>query len=383
MNEAGRHLPHTRTSPQDGGPPVPGERAGQTRSVGQQAATRWDSQRLDVTDHSALPGLARLSNLVRSVKTPEFQGVTFHEVLAKSALNHVPATARMLPGEWTINPYRGCTHACQYCFARNTHTRLELNIGEDFDREIIVKTNIAEVLREELRRKRKLPPRVAFGTNTDVYQRAEGRYQLMPGIIDALAAAKVPFSILTKGTLIRRDLGRLVRASQSVNVNLGLSISILDEQLQQSVEPGTATTAARLATVTAIREAGLDCTVFMSPILPLMTDSPAQLHELVRAVTQAGATSVLYTPLYLATGVKDVFLSWLRESRPDLAARYVQAYSNGSETSQQYRDWLGSRILPIIAEHGLPAPDETIEDKFALNGQTTLTPPATDQPALF
>lgn len=354
-----------------------------TDAAERSSATRWDSQRLDVVDGGALPGLGRLSNLVRSVRTPEFRGVTFHEIRARSALNHVPATARMLPGEWTINPYRGCTHACRYCFARNSHTRLELNIAEDFDREIIVKTNIVEVLREELKRKRNLPPRVAFGTNTDVYQRAEGRYRLMPGIIDALTEAKVPFSILTKGPLIRRDLDRLVRAGRTVNVNLGMSIAIMDERLQQSVEPGTATTHARLATVTAIRQAGLDCTVFMSPILPLLTDSPARLRELVHAVAEAGATSVLYTPLYLATGVKDVFLSWLRGARPDLVDRYVEVYSKGSESSQQYREWLRDRILPIIAQHGLPAPDATVEDKFALNGKTVVAPPDSAQQTLF
>ena len=346
-------------------------------------ATRWDAQRLDVVDTEALPGLAKLSTFVRSVRTPEFHGVTFHEIRAKSALNHVPASARMLPGEWTINPYRGRTHGCRYCFARNTHTRLELTIAEDFDQEIIVKTNIVEVLRDELRRKRQLPPRVAFGTNTDVYQRAEGRYQLMPGIIDALAAARVPFSILTKGTLTRRDIDRLAEASAAVRVNLGLSISIMDEALQQSVEPGTATTGARLATVRAIRDAGMDCTVFMAPILPLMTDRPAQLEQLVEAVADAGATSVLYTPLYLATGIKDVFFAWLRSARPDLVDRYAEVYSKGSESSPRYRSRLSDQIRPIIAQHRLPAPDESIEDKFALHGQTTFSAPASPQHALF
>ncbi|ALG10663.1 Rv2578c family radical SAM protein [Kibdelosporangium phytohabitans] len=346
-------------------------------------AIRWDAQRLDATNTGTLPGLARLSTFVRSVRTPEFHGVTFHEILAKSALNHVPTDARMLPGEWTINPYRGCTHACRYCFARNTHTRLELNTADDFDREIIVKTNIVEVLRDELKRKRTLPPRVAFGTNTDVYQRAEGRYALMPGIIDALADARIPFSILTKGTLIRRDLDRLRGASAVTTVHLGLSISILDERLQQSVEPGTATTAARLATVRAIRDAGMECTVFMAPILPLMTDQPAQLEELVGAVADAGATTVLYTPLYLASGVKEVFFGWLRGARPDLLERYSEVYAKGSATSRRYRDWLSDRIRPIIAAHGFPDPDETIEDKFALNGRTAVTPVFTPQPTLF
>jgi DNA repair photolyase len=343
--------------------------------------TRWDAQRTDAVDVGALPGLARLSSLVRSVRTPEFAGVTFHEILAKSALNHVPADARMLPGEWTINPYRGCTHACRYCFARPTHTRLALNLAEDFDREIIVKTNIVEVLREELARKRKLPPRVAFGTNTDVYQRAEGRYALMPGIIDALAGARVPFSILTKGTLIRRDLTRLAAASAVTTVHLGMSISFMDERLQQSVEPGTATTTARLATLRAIREAGMECTVFLSPILPLLTDRPGQLEELVHAVASAGATSVLYTPLYLSGGVKDVFFGWLRAEHPRLVRDYEALYSTGSETPQRYRDWLSDQIRPVIAGYGLPDPDETIEDKFALHGRRTTNEPS--QPTLF
>jgi DNA repair photolyase len=329
---------------------------------------RWSGQRSDRVDDGTLPGLAQLSGLVRSVRTPDFRGVTFHEVHAKSALNHVPEDARMLPGEWTLNPYRGCTHACQYCFARPTHTRLGLNVAEDFDREIIVKTNIVEVLRSELARKRKLPPRVAFGTNTDVYQRAEGRYELMPGIIDALAGYRIPFSVLTKSSLIRRDLDRLVAASKVTTVHLGLSISILDEDLRESVEFGTPTTAARLATLRAIADAGLECTVFLSPILPFLTDSEARLDELLHAVTSAGATDVLYTPLYLSNGVKDVFLTWLRQAHPALVDDYVRLYSSGSEAIQTYRDTLRARILPIIERHGLPAPDGDIEDKFALHG---------------
>jgi DNA repair photolyase len=336
---------------------------------------RWDAQRVDRVDGAALPGLG---GFVRSVRTPEFRDVTFHEVHAKSALNHVPDDARMLPGEWTVNPYRGCTHACQYCFARPTHTRLGLNPSGDFDREIVVKTNIVEVLRAELARRRTLPPRVAFGTNTDVYQRAEGRYQLMPGIIDALAGVRVPFSILTKSPLIRRDLDRLVAASRVTTVHLGLSISMLDEELRESVEYGTATTAARLATVRAIRDAGLECTVFLSPVFPYLNDSEAQLDELLTAVTDAGATSVLYTPLYLSNGVKPVFFAWLQQAYPELVEDYARLYAN----TREYRDTIRARILPLIAKHGLPAPDESIEDKFALHGRRG-RPPEPAQPTLF
>src|SRR6188768_3877549 len=168
---------------------------------------RWAGQEISnqAGDSAALPGLDRLHNLVRSVRTPEFAGITFHEVLAKSALNHVPKAAG-LPFNWTVNPYRGCSHGCVYCFARNTHTYLELDAGRDFDTQIVVKINIAEVVLRELARPRWGHEHVAMGTNTDPYQRAEGRYRLMPGVISALTESATPFSILTKGTLLRRDI---------------------------------------------------------------------------------------------------------------------------------------------------------------------------------
>jgi DNA repair photolyase len=155
-------------------------------------------------DDGALPGLQRIG-FVRTVRTPQFEGITFHEVLCKSALNKVPNPA-MLPFRYTVNGYRGCSHACRYCFARPTHEYLDLDCGTDFDTQVVVKTNVAEVLRRELRRPSWQRETVALGTNTDPYQRAEGRYALMPGIIGALADSGTPFSILTKGTLLRRDL---------------------------------------------------------------------------------------------------------------------------------------------------------------------------------
>jgi DNA repair photolyase len=153
----------------------------------------------------------------------------------------------------------------------------------------------------------------------------------------------------------------------------------MSDDIQQSVEPGTASTAARLATVRAIRSAGLDCTVFLAPILPLLTDKPEQLEELVAAVAAAGATSVLYTPLYLAGGVKEVFFDWLRDSHPELVREYGELYSHGSQTPRRYRDWLSGQIRPMIAKHGLPNPDKTIEDKFALNGRSEVVTPQAQQ----
>jgi len=314
---------------------------------------RWSGQELGVDQVDALPGLARLNNLVRSVQTPEFAGMTFHEVLAKSALNRVPGQS-MMPFGWTINPYRGCSHACVYCFARPTHSYLDLDAGDDFDRQIIVKVNVAEVLRKELARPSWRHDPVALGTNTDPYQRAEGRYALMPGIVDELTASGTPFSVLTKGTLLRRDLPKIAAAAEHVPVDLAMSIAIYDPELQQSIEPGTPSTKARLATVTAVREAGLDCAVFLMPILPYLTDSKAHLDEALRQAKAAGATSVLYTALHLRGAVKPWFMRWLEREHPELVPKYRSMYYGGNAYApKEYRRWLGQRMQPLIRAHGL------------------------------
>ena len=315
---------------------------------------RWDGQAINVEQRDSLTGLAKLSNVVRSVQTPEFAGITFHEVLAKTALNHVPGASNAMPFAWTINPYRGCSHSCVYCFARNTHTYLELDAGKDFDNEIIVKINVAEVLAKELRTKRAVIPAVALGTNTDPYQRAEGRYRLMPGVIAALAQSGTPFSILTKGTLLRRDLPLLVEANGQVPVSLAMSIAIFDDDLQQAVEPGTPTAKARLATVSAVREAGLDCAVFMMPILPHLTDTNAHLDEAPRQIKAAGATSVLYTALHLRPGTKEWFMQWLELHHPQLVEKYrFMYYGVNSYAPKDYRKWLAAKMQPLIRKHGL------------------------------
>ncbi|PPF82196.1 radical SAM protein [Subtercola sp. Z020] len=314
---------------------------------------RWNGQRLDTESTSALPGLAQLSSLVRSVKSPEFAGITFHEVLAKSALNHVPTQSTM-PFSYTINPYRGCSHACVYCFARPTHTYLDLDSGLDFDSQIVVKVNVAEVLAKELAKPSWAHHPVALGTNTDPYQRAEGRYALMPGIIEALADSGTPFSILTKGTLLRRDLPLLVEASKRVKVDIGMSIAIYDDDLQQSVEPGTPTAKARLATVRAVRDAGLECSVFLMPILPYLTDTTTHLDDALARVKEAGATSVLHSVLYLKPGIKPWFMQWLEREHPEQVESYRAMYPGSSSYApKEYRAWLGRRIRPLLAKHGL------------------------------
>src|ERR1700753_1091363 len=255
---------------------------------------RWANQAVAVNgkpvDDGALPGLQRIG-LIRSVHTPQFEGITFHEVLCKSALNKIPAAAA-LPFRYTVNGYRGCSHACRYCFARPTHEYLDFNCGTDFDTQVVVKTNVAEVLRRELRRPSWQRETVALGTNTDPYQRAEGRYQLMPGIIRALAGSGTPLSILTKGTLLRRDLPLIADAGGRVPVSVAVSLAVGDPELHKQVEPGTPSPQARLGLIAAIRDAGLNCHVMVAPVLPYLTDSVEQLDGLLRQIAAAGANGV-------------------------------------------------------------------------------------------
>ncbi len=337
---------------------------------------RWRGQQLGVADESALPGLERMDGLVRSVTTPEFAGITFHEVLAKSALNHVPGASAM-PFNWTINPYRGCSHACSYCFARGTHEYLDLDAGADFDSQIIVKTNLAEVLRRELRAGSWQHEHVALGTNTDPYQRAEGRYALMPSIIEALAESGTPLSILTKGTLIRRDLGVLSAAREQVPVDLAFSIAVFDDTLQRSIEPGTPTATARLAAVRAATAAGFAVTVFMMPVMPHLTDSIPALDDALARIKDAGAVRVVYGALHLRPGVKPWFMQWLEREHPELVSSYRGLYPGATANAPKgYRQWLAKRVRPLIRAHKLDGRAEEEQTMRARGPGPVITTPS-------
>ncbi len=315
---------------------------------------RWDGQKLGVEAESSLPGLA-LAGLVRSVRTPDFAGVTFHEVHAKSALNHVPESSAM-PFRWTVNPMRGCLHACTYCFARPTHEYLGLGPGEDFQTQIVVKTNVVEVLTAELHRRTWRGEHVALGTNTDPYQRAEGRYGLMPGIIGALAGSGTPLSLLTKGTLLRRDIPLLQEAAVHVPFHVAMTIDVFDPELMASLEPGAPTAEARLATVRALGDAGLNCAVLMMPVLPYLTDSIAHLDRALGMIAAAGASSVAYSALHLRPGAREWYLAWLAREHPELTARYRELYRGGAYAPKEYRAWLAERMRPLLRRHGLDRP---------------------------
>ena len=326
----------------------------------------------------ALPGLERLG-LVRSVRVPKFDGITFHEVLCKSALNKVPEASN-LPFRYTVNAYRGCSHACRYCFARPTHEYLDFDSGNDFDRELVVKTNVAEVLRRELFRRSWTRDAVALGTNTDPYQRAEGRYALMPGIIAALTDSGTPFSILTKGTLLRRDLPLIVDAGDRVGVSVAVSLAMLDPDLHRSVEPGTPTPAARLELISAITQAGLDCHVMVAPVLPYLTDSEAHLEALLSRIAAAGATSVTVFGLHLRGATRGWFLAWLGSTYPDLLPRYRELYGRGAYLGPEYRERLRNRVAPLVARYGLGGRANRLD---TVRTAPAAVPAGAVQPALF
>ena len=257
--------------------------------------------------------------------TGRLSGMEFLHVHARRIVNEVPAASRM-PFRFTINAYRGCSHACTYCFARPTHDYLGLNIGEDFERRIVVKVNAVERLRAELRSPKWTGDSIAMGTNTDPYQRCEGKYRLTRGIVEVLAEARNPFSILTKSALVLRDLDLLAEAARRTSVSVNLSIGTLDEAVWRATEPGAPHPRRRLDAVRALAGAGIRTSVLVAPVLPGISDSPERLEQVVTACVEAGASSVSSILLHLRPGVREHFLDWLRPRDPDLAEEYERRY---------------------------------------------------------
>lgn len=270
----------------------------------------------------------------RHVGAGEYRGLEFLLVNAKRIINEVPAASRV-PFRYTVNPYRGCSHACAYCFARPTHEYLGLGIGEDFDRKLVVKVNAVERLRAELAAPRWAGEAIAMGTNTDPYQRCEGKFHLTRGIVGVLGDAPNPFSILTKSTLILRDLDVLNAAAARTDVRANFSIGTLDEEVWKATEPGTPHPMRRVEAVARLNEAGIPCGVLVAPVLPGITDGPEQLEAVVRACAEAGAVSISAIALHLRPGVREHFMAWLGANRPDLVAEYERRYRRASLPSTQ------------------------------------------------
>jgi DNA repair photolyase len=363
---------------------------------------RWDSLRLDADraarqagskdaavvadepDRPALPtpavspsqgALFDRAAITRTFDTPGFRGMIFHEVHSRSLISKVPEASRM-PFRWTINPYRGCSHACAYCFARNTHTYLDMDSGHDFDTQIVVKVNAPELLRRELRAPRWAGEHIAMGTNVDCYQRAEGKYQLMPGIITALTEVANPFSILTKGTLILRDIDLLERAASVTDVGLNVSVGIIDKSLSRSIESGAPSPQRRLGVCAALTERGLPCGALMGPVLPFLSDSPDQLDEAVARIAAAGATHVSPIVLHLRPGAREWFQRWLNLHHPELTDAYRGLYGNRAYAPASYQRGIADQVAELARKYGVGRASPAAARRLATAGQPRRAGPA-------
>jgi DNA repair photolyase len=303
---------------------------------------RWSNLSLEAEESARLPGY-RDEAVVRHFEAPDAVPTRFYEVRAKSILNRVPEASRM-PFRWTINPYRGCSHACVYCFARPTHTYLDFDAGRDFEREIVVKVNAPERLRVELAKPSWQGEHIALGTNTDPYQWVEGRYKLTRGIWEAMIEARNPGSVLTKSPLVLRDLDLMNELNRVAGFSAALSVPTVDEKAWRATEPHTPNPRARLEAVAELNRAGIRTGILIAPLMPGINDAPEQVEEILRLAREAGAAYVTGIALHLRGEVRQVFMDWLEEHHSDLVPRYIDLYRRGAYAPVRERKRLSALI---------------------------------------
>jgi DNA repair photolyase len=239
------------------------------------------------------------------------------------------------------------------CFARNTHTYLDMDYGEDFNSQIVVKVNAPDLLRKDLAAKRWQGEHIAMGTNVDPYQRAEGRYKLMRGILEGMRDFENPFSILTKGSLILRDIDLLQQCAQVADVGTNVSVGFVDKEVWRSLEPGTPSPQKRLEVCRTLNEAGIPCGVLMAPIIPFISDSPEQLTETVQAVAASGATHLTPIVLHLRTGAREWFMKWLAANHPDLVPRYEKLYPRSAYAPKAFQEEITGQVHDLARKYGV------------------------------
>ena len=253
---------------------------------------------------------------------------------------------------YSLNPYRGCSHACRYCYARESHTYLGLNTAEDFEQKLFVKSNLAVRMEAELA---KIPPHavIAIGTVTDPYQPLEGRYRLTRTAVQLLAHSGHAFTITTKSPLIERDLDVLATLGQRHQAGVHVSLISLDRKILQQLEPGTSSPQRRLETVRALKAAGIPVGVFVAPIVPGVTDSAAHLDELFHAIHQSGADWVMTSTTRLSPAIRDYFITAVGRFDPAAAAYIRSLYGQGQYARGAYRYRLDRLIEDLLTAAGL------------------------------
>ena len=275
--------------------------------------------------------------------------VEYREEPCRSAMNRV----RGMPFGWSLNPYMGCVHRCTFCYVRAFEQRADRPSGDGYGASIRVKINVAEVLRRELARASWEHELVVIGAATDPYQPAEGRYRLTRACLEVLAGASNPFSIITRGPMIIRDLDVLAEAARRAEVSITFSVPTLDEEVWRKTEPSTAHPRQRLRALSTLVEAGLEVGVGMAPILPGLSDRPEQLREVVRAAREAGATGVWANLLNLRPGTREHFLEHLAEDWPELMPRYRDLYAERAYLKAEDSEPVRRQVAALARELGI------------------------------
>ena len=275
-------------------------------------------------------------------------GATYQEVTCRSALNRVEG----MPFRFTLNPYRGCTHGCHYCFARRYHTQFELGVGDEFSTVILVKKNFVEVLTKELDKPSWKPEEVAFGTATDPYQPIEGHYKLTRRSLEVLAHARTPVGLITKGPMVVRDKDVLAELGKRARCTVYMSVPTVDEEAWRILEPGTAHPLQRLRAVRELNDAGVRAGVLMAPVVPGLTSQPARLERTIQAIADHGAAFMGANVLYLKDGTRIHFMGFLEKHFPDLFVKYQKLYS-GAYAPKRYANEVQAIVKLLQERHGL------------------------------
>jgi DNA repair photolyase len=275
---------------------------------------------------------------------------TYREIRCRSALNRVKG----MPFKWTLNPYRGCTHGCHYCFARRYQAQLELDADDQFASLIFVKTNFVERLRVELDKPSWAREQVALGTATDPYQPIEGKYRLSRGALECLARAATPVGLVTKGPMVVRDKDVLQALASSAECHVYLSVPTVDEDAWRRLEPGTAHPLQRLRAVRELVDAGIEAGVLMAPIVPGLTSQPSKLERTVKAIADSGARSIGAMVMHLEAGTREHFMGFLSREFPELVDRYGHLYA-GKYAPAPYVKRVQAVVGLLKARYGLPA----------------------------
>ena len=267
-----------------------------------------------------------------------------------------------MPFNWTLNPYRGCTHACHYCFARRYQTQFELGPDDEFSSLIFVKTNFADVLRRELDKPSWTREQVALGTATDPYQPIEGHYKLTRRSLEALIAARTPVGIVTKGPMIVRDKELLAELSRVAGCTVCVSVPTVDEDAWRALEPGTAHPLQRLRAVRKLREAGVKAGVLMMPVVPGFTTQPSKLEATIKAVAEHDAAFLGANVMYLKGGTKDHFMGFLAQEFPHMVERYDRLYA-GAYAAPAYAKEVRALVDMLKARHGMAGKNRDFDEE--------------------